>query len=152
MITYIRANENNTQIIYRILLENKGRYLRSEYTMDAVYRYVLKNEVYLITDSETEDVYGYVSLNDTINSSADLAIYLFKKYHGNGIGKLAMNFIEKIAKNNGISVLHAATINADNLNFYINSGYILFEYDDISHTVPIFMLYKMLNNKGEKHE
>lgn len=57
--------------------------------------------------------------------TAELSLYLKPEYTGRGIGKVALEYLEKVAKNNGISVL-IGIISGDNessIKLFEKSGY-----------------------------
>jgi phosphinothricin acetyltransferase len=72
--------------------------------------------------------------------TAELSLYLKPEYTGRGIGKIALEYLEKVAKNNGISVL-IGIISGDN-----ESSIKLFEkngYEKCAH-------YKQIGEKFNK--
>jgi len=72
--------------------------------------------------------------------TAELSLYLKPEYTGRGIGKIALEYLEKVAKNNGISVL-IGIISGDN-----ESSIKLFEkngYEKCAH-------YKQIGEKSNK--
>ncbi len=124
MIEFIPVTENDLQTIKEIydyyILNSTATFHTEKITIDE-----LKELIYIdhprypsFLIKESDGILGYCLLSrykkrQAYDRTAELSIYLKPKWTGKGIGKIAVNFLEGVARNAGIHVL-IGTLSGEN--------------------------------------
>lgn len=134
--------------IYDYYIENStATYYTEKISIDELKEFIPvgheKYKSFLIKNDNEPYGFCYISQykkRQAYDRTAELSLYLKSEYTGRGIGKVALEYLEKVAKNNGISVL-IGIISGDN-----ESSIKLFEkngYEKCAH-------YKQIGEKFNK--
>ena len=135
-IEFIDLTESDLEIvknIYDYYIENStATYYTEKISIDELKEFIpIEHKKYksflIMIDSECCG-FCYISQykkRQAYDRSAEISVYLKPEYTGRGIGKEALKHLEKVAKNNGISVL-IGIISGDNensLKLFEKNGY-----------------------------
>jgi len=125
-----------TNFTYQSQISKEGyEYLKSKmWTLEILEKDARKG--YTIVVRDNDKIIG----TGTIVGNYISKIYIKPEYHGRGIGKLIVNYLEKKAKSNGIKTIFLAS-NLTAEKFYTKLGYIPTENREIR--TPDGYIFKM---------
>jgi L-amino acid N-acyltransferase YncA len=135
-IEFVDLTEANLQLvkeIYDFYIENStATYYTEKISIDELKEFIpVQHEKYksfLIKIDNEPCGFCYISQfkkRQAYDRTAELSLYLKPEYTGRGIGKVAMHYLEKVAQNNGVSVL-IGIISGDNetsIKLFEKNGY-----------------------------
>jgi GNAT superfamily N-acetyltransferase len=145
------APEISSIIINNLLKYNSRDYhpeainaLVKSYTPDDIVGYSKNDEIYIAKVEENDEIAGTISLcNDQIKN-----VFIKDEYHGKGIGRKLMDFIEFIAKRKKINKVFLEA-NKTAMGFYLAMEYKLTEETDLKLGETYIKLYRMEKDLSE---
>jgi putative acetyltransferase len=156
MIRIEKFEKNNAKNISDIIIDNLLRYNAKDYSLEVIktlvefyspefiIKYSENEDMYITRDEITGEIIGTVSLNK--NQVRNL--FIKDGFHGKGLGRKLMDFIEFIAEKRKYDkiILNA---NKTALGFYLRLEYKLVEETDEKVGENFIRMYKMEKDISE---